>query len=117
MKINYKNTESEIISTIKSIENKYDKIFILSNSKIISHHSFINDLSNLIFICKDGESCKSIQHYIDAITFLNENNCNKKSCIIAVGGGIVCDFCWLYCLNLYARYRFNNDANIFACYG
>ena len=92
MKINYKNTESEIISTIKSIENKYDKIFILSNSKIISHHSFINNLSDQIFICKDGESCKSIQHYIGVITFLNENNCNKKSCIIAVGGGIICDF-------------------------
>ncbi|MBI72911.1 MAG: 3-dehydroquinate synthase [Candidatus Marinimicrobia bacterium] len=92
MKVNYKNTESEIISTIKSIEKKYDKIFILSNSKIISHHSFINDLSDLIFICKDGESCKSIPQYIDAITFLNENNCNKKSCIIAVGGGTICDF-------------------------
>ena len=62
MKINYKNTESEIISTIKSIKDKYDKIFILSNSKINSHHSFINDLSDLIFICKDGESCNPIQH-------------------------------------------------------
>ena len=34
MKINYKNTESEIISTIKSIENKYDKILFYQIQKL-----------------------------------------------------------------------------------
>jgi len=92
MKITFIECQDNIIEAFNAYKKKYDKIFIITDDNIINHYPFIKNLSNFILLCKHGESCKSISEYEKAILFLHKNDCNKKSTIIAIGGGIITDF-------------------------
>jgi 3-dehydroquinate synthase len=92
MNIQYLNTEKKLINKIQAYYTYYDKIFIFTQNTILLHYEFIKNLNATIYICDDGESCKSIEQYNESIKYLHNHQCNKKSIIIGIGGGVITDF-------------------------
>ncbi|MBC2851790.1 3-dehydroquinate synthase [Cetobacterium sp. 8H] len=81
---------------INDFTNGYDKILFLTNKTIGEiYHQQISDIlpKNKTFTYKmnDGENFKNIDTAMDIISFLIEHNFSRKSLIICVGGGVVCD--------------------------
>lgn len=73
----------------------YDKILLLSNSTVGPLYkdlvlNFLDD-NSFYFEIEDGESFKNIETCEKIYTFLIENNFSRKSLIICLGGGVVCD--------------------------
>ncbi len=91
MLINQVNTQSRLVDYIKTYKEKYDKVFLLTQKSIIQHYPLIQNLDINILICQEQELCKSIKEYEDVIKKLSNNNCNKKSLIIGMGGGAITD--------------------------
>ena len=91
---------SDILSNINDYLKGYDKILILSNDTILPIYkrkieSIIIDKNKdkeiLFYEIKDGEKYKTIKTVMEIITFMLENNFSRKSLIISIGGGVVCD--------------------------
>ena len=93
MKINEFNNQLSLIQYINSYKKNFDKIFLLTQQSVVDHHKFIKNLNVHIFICEEGENCKSIEQYKTIINFLSIEECNKNSIIIGIGGGTVTDLC------------------------
>ena len=87
---------TDIFSQLNKILLEYDKILFLTNETIdaIYNDSFFNNfISDKIekLVIKDGETYKNIDTAMEIYTFMIENNFSRKSLIVCVGGGVVCD--------------------------
>ena len=75
---------------------KFDKILLFSNKKIFNLYGndIINSLNKINidhFEMEDGERYKNIETVLEVIKFMKEKNYTRKSLIICLGGGVVCD--------------------------
>ena len=76
---------------------KYDKILILTNDIISSLYkektkSISENFHNIhTFQIPDGEIYKNFDTANDIFDYLYTNNFTEKSCIISLGGGVICD--------------------------
>lgn len=98
----YSQQDSEIVF-VKSIENEIDKIkqqfgnklLLLSDSNTINYcYPLINEFLPKeipVFILEAGEDQKHIESVIKVWEFLNSNDADRKSVIINLGGGVLCD--------------------------
>lgn len=84
-----------VLEKIDSYKEKYDKILVLSNSTIGPLYKNIIfkylDTNSFYLEIKDGESFKNIKTCEKIYTFLIKHNFSRKSLIICLGGGVICD--------------------------
>ena len=85
-----------IISLIKNYINFYDKILLLSNENIgdIYFEKVLRELNeNKIktFAIPEGEKFKNLETISRIYDFMAKENFSRKSLIISLGGGVVCD--------------------------
>ena len=83
---------NKIKESIKSLSKKYKKVAIVTDKNIWSiYNDTLKNKDVLNILLRPGEKSKSIQvkNYIEENLF--ENNFNRKSIIIGVGGGVIGD--------------------------
>ena len=83
---------NKIKESIKSLSKKYKKVAIVTDKNIWSiYNDTLKNKDVLNILIRPGEKSKSIQvkNYIEENLF--ENNFNRKSIIIGVGGGVIGD--------------------------
>ncbi|MBI44940.1 MAG: 3-dehydroquinate synthase [Candidatus Marinimicrobia bacterium] len=95
MKINYLNTEAELIQQIKKYHKQYDKVFFMTQNPILKQNAIIHQIiqEHNYYICSNSEQCKTLKEYEKIIEFLSNKHCNRNSAIISIGGGTVTDLC------------------------
>ncbi len=88
----------DIISSINEYIKNYDKIIVFSNEKIgkIYSERLINILKEknknvFYYEIPDGEEYKTIETILPVYDFMVENNFDRSSLLISLGGGVVCD--------------------------
>lgn len=88
---------SNIISKLNDYTKDFDKVLVFSN-EIIADLYFEKFKSTLIekdkifnFTIKDGEEYKNIESILSVYDFMLENNFSRKSLVISLGGGVICD--------------------------
>ena len=88
----------DILKNIKKYLEIYDKILILSNKTIMPlyQEKIKNILSEyesriLFYSILDGEKYKNVETVSEIIGFMAENGFSRKSVVVSVGGGVVCD--------------------------
>lgn len=98
----YSQENSEIIFT-ESIANEIDaiskqfgkKLFLLTDSNTIEAcYPIIKDVlsdSIPVFTLEAGEENKHIESVVNVWDFLNSNGADRKSVVINLGGGVLCD--------------------------
>tara|TARA_S200000501_G_scaffold358699_1_gene383725 strand:- start:873 stop:1940 length:1068 start_codon:yes stop_codon:yes gene_type:complete len=76
---------------IKSISEKYEKIFCILDSKvkIDLNLSSLKNIKIISLVC--GERIKTFEYYQDLAQKLVKNKINRKSAVIAIGGGTLGD--------------------------
>ncbi len=100
MTYSHKNTKivfsSNIINDLKSLADSFNSnIFILTDSntdiycmplveEVFGHHI-------LNFTLKSGENQKKLENIAKIWDFLNKNGADRKSILINIGGGVLCD--------------------------
>ena len=92
MKIKFINSIDAIKAMIECYEKNYNNIFFITQKNILNTEipsQFIKQ--HKVYICRDGEQSKSLEEYQNLIQYLVNNQCNKNSLIIAVGGGSITD--------------------------
>ena len=80
------------ISTfVNKIAKENEKVFCVINSKIKNKFNFKKDknIKNIIIEC--GEKIKTINGYKNLAEKLIKNNVNRKSVLVAIGGGTLGD--------------------------
>ena len=88
---------SNIISILNDYTKDFDKILIFSNETIADLYfekfkSTLNEKDKVFyFAIKDGEEYKNIENILPVYDFMLENNFSRKSLIISLGGGVICD--------------------------
>ena len=88
---------SNIISILNDYTKDFDKILIFSNETIADLYfekfkSALNEKDKVFyFAIKDGEEYKNIESILPVYDFMLENNFSRKSLIISLGGGVICD--------------------------
>ena len=88
---------SNIISILNDYTKDFDKILIFSNETIANLYfekfkSTLNEKDKIFyFAIKDGEEYKNIESILPVYDFMLENNFSRKSLIISLGGGVICD--------------------------
>ena len=88
---------SNIISKLNDYTEDFDKILIFSNETIADLYfekfkSTLNEKDKIFyFAIKDGEEYKNIGSILPVYDFMLENNFSRKSLIISLGGGVICD--------------------------
>ena len=88
---------SNIISILNDYTKDLDKILIFSNETIADLYfekfkSTLNEKDKIFyFAIKDGEKYKNIESILPVYDFMLENNFSRKSLIISLGGGVICD--------------------------
>ena len=88
---------SNIISKLNDYTKDFDKILIFSNETIANLYfekfkSTLNEKDKIFyFAIKDGEEYKNIESILPVYDFMLENNFSRKSLIISLGGGVICD--------------------------
>ena len=88
---------SNIISKLNDYTKDFDKVLVFSNETIADLY-FEKFKSTLIekdkifyFTIKDGEEYKNIESILSVYDFMLENNFSRKSLVISLGGGVICD--------------------------
>lgn len=83
-------------SLIDSLDKNYSSYFIITDSAV--ENLYLQDVINglhtdnvFAHIVPSGEQAKSIEHYYECLTKALESGLDRKSCIIALGGGVVGD--------------------------
>ncbi len=80
------------ISTfVKKIAKKNEKVFCVIDSKIKNKFNFKKEKNVIVISIHCGERIKSINGYKDLSEKLIKNNVNRKSVLIAIGGGTLGD--------------------------
>ena len=88
---------SNIISKLNDYTKDFDKILIFSNETIADLYfekfkSTLNEKDKIFyFAIKDGEEYKNIESILPVYDFMLENNFSRKSLVISLGGGVICD--------------------------
>lgn len=87
---------TSILNIINIYIEKYDKVLIISNEKVGSLYkdSIFNSIEkdNLFYFeILDGEKYKNLETACSVYDFMISNNFTRNSCIISLGGGVVCD--------------------------
>ena len=88
---------SNIISKLNDYTKDFDKILIFSNETIADLYfekfkSTLNEKDKIFyFAIRDGEEYKNIESILPVYNFMLENNFSRKSLIISLGGGVICD--------------------------
>ena len=88
---------SNIISKLNDYTEDFDKILIFSNETIADLYfekfkSALNEKDKFFyFAIKDGEEYKNIESILPVYDFMLENNFSRKSLVISLGGGVICD--------------------------
>ena len=88
---------SNIISKLNDYTKDFDKILIFSNETIADLYfekfkSTLNEKDKIFyFAIEDGEEYKNIENILPVYDFMLENNFSRKSLIISLGGGVICD--------------------------
>ena len=88
---------SNIISILNDYTKDFDKILIFSNETIVDLYfekfkSTLNEKDKIFyFAIKDGEEYKNIESILPVYDFMLENNFSRKSLVISLGGGVICD--------------------------
>ena len=88
---------SNIISKLNDYTKDFDKILIFSNETIANLYfekfkSTLNEKDKIFyFAIKDGEEYKNIESILPVYDFMLKNNFSRKSLIISLGGGVICD--------------------------
>lgn len=85
-----------IVSQLKNYIEKYDKILILSNEDIgeIYFEKIEKELKDeriKFFMIPEGENFKNIETVSTIYEFMAKENFSRKSLIISLGGGVICD--------------------------
>ena len=80
-----------ISSFIKKIANKNEKVFCIIDSKINVNLNLIKQNNIKIISVQCGEKIKTFDGYKNLVEKLIKNNVNRKSVIIAIGGGTLGD--------------------------
>ncbi|WP_368501012.1 3-dehydroquinate synthase [Fusobacterium sp.] len=88
---------SEILNILNEFTINFDKVLIFSNETVADLY-FDKIKKNLTekdkifyFTVKDGEKYKNIETILPVYDFMLEHNFSRKSLIISLGGGVVCD--------------------------
>ena len=76
---------------VNNIAKKNEKVFCVIDSKIDFNLSFINKKNIKIISIKCGENIKTINGYKDLSEKLIKNNINRRSVLVAIGGGTLGD--------------------------
>ena len=76
---------------VNNIAKKNEKVFCVIDSKIDFNLSFINKKNIKIISIKCGEKIKTINGYKDLSEKLIKNNINRRSVLVAIGGGTLGD--------------------------
>lgn len=89
-------TTNSLESTIKSLfaENKFSKIGILMDENTFTHcYPLVKYFlpSHKIILIKSGEENKTLHTCIEIWKSLTENHFDRKSLLINLGGGVICD--------------------------
>lgn len=88
---------SNIISKLNDYTKDFDKILIFSNETIADLYfekfkSTLNEKDKFFyFSIKDGEEYKNIESILPVYDFMLENDFSRKSLVISLGGGVICD--------------------------
>ena len=88
---------SNIISKLNDCTKDFDKILIFSNETIADLYfekfkSTLNEKDKVFyFAIRDGEEYKNIESILPVYDFMLENNFSRKSLVISLGGGVICD--------------------------
>lgn len=85
-----------IISQLKKYISDYDKILLLSNEDIgnIYFKRVLQELKDervRVFTIPEGESFKNLETLSTIYDYMAKENFSRKSLIISLGGGVVCD--------------------------
>lgn len=85
-----------IISQLKEYISDYDKILLLSNEDIgnIYFKRVLQELKDeriRLFTIPEGESFKNLETLSTIYDYMAKENFSRKSLIISLGGGVVCD--------------------------
>lgn len=85
-----------IISQLKEYISDYDKILLLSNEDIgnIYFKRVLQELKDeriRVFTIPEGESFKNLETLSIIYDYMAKENFSRKSLIISLGGGVVCD--------------------------
>lgn len=85
-----------IISQLKEYISDYDKILLLSNEDIgnICFKRVLQELKDervRVFTIPEGESFKNLETLSTIYDYMAKENFSRKSLIISLGGGVVCD--------------------------
>ena len=98
LSIKNKNLKTEIIfrknyisKFIEGIANKNEKIFCIIDSKVKNSIKFTNQKNVKIFSIKCGEKIKTFDYYKNLSEKLIKHNVNRRSIIVAIGGGTLGD--------------------------
>lgn len=88
---------SDIISVLNNQTKNFDKVLIFSNETIADLYfekikSILIEKDKIFyFTIKDGEEYKNIDSVLPVYDFMLDNNFSRKSLIISLGGGVICD--------------------------
>ena len=88
---------SNIISKLNDYTKDFDKILVFSNETIADLYfekfkSILIEKDKIFyFTIKDGEEYKNIESILSVYDFMLENNFSRKSLVISLGGGVICD--------------------------
>ncbi|RBW70281.1 3-dehydroquinate synthase [Bacillus taeanensis] len=79
---------------LKEMNRSYSKYLIITDETVAPLYlqDVIDSLGEVVtHIVPNGEKAKSFDHYYSCLTTALENGLDRKSCIIALGGGVVGD--------------------------
>ena len=88
---------SNIISVLNDYTKEFDKVLIFSNETVGTlyfekiKNTLVEKDKIFYFTIKDGEKYKTIESILLVYDFMIENDFSRKSLIITLGGGVVCD--------------------------
>ena len=80
-----------ISNFIKKIAKNHERVFCIIDSKIKINLNFINQKNIIIISMRCGEKVKTFNQYKNLTEKLIKNNINRKSAVIAIGGGTLGD--------------------------
>ncbi len=90
-----KNILAQAFQTYKELFDKADKMIVLTDAHVWeaqeTYFTTSAPFDFKVFVMPAGESCKNFSNYEAVHTFLLEQQCTRKSLILAFGGGAVGD--------------------------
>ena len=88
---------SDILAILNEFFKDFDKVLIFSNDTV--GNLYFEKVKNILkhkdkifyFSIKDGEEYKTIETILPVYDFMIDNEFSRKSVVVSLGGGVVCD--------------------------